>query len=236
MNYKDVTLSKLAVASFMYDSLTPFNKSLKLLDDGTANSIDLDDDEHRSLLLEWLNDWGCRNLPESQHGVALKSIGEWYDAEGRTLFPETRPIWELEMTELTAAAETYGALKDRAGALRVRKGSTQEVRIGPTAASKILFAIRRKALMPWDEAMRRHFNCDGSADSYLEYLRQIRKLALDIGGLCQNKGFHIEDLPSKLERPGSTVIELINEYIWVTATRQVELPSSEGLERWVELG
>ena len=236
MNYEDVTLSKLALASFMYDRLTPFNRSLKLLDDGTASSIDLRNDEDRRLLLEWLNDWGCRNLAQGQHDVASKSIEAWYEAEGSTLFPDTKSIWELEVTELKAAAQAYGALKDRAGALRVRGGSTQEVRIGPTAASKILFAMRRKALMPWDEAMRLHFKCDGGADSYLKYLTQIKNLALHIGGLCQNKGFQVEDLPSKLGRPESTVIELINEYIWVTATRQVELPSSATLARWAELG
>ena len=236
MNYEDVTLCKLALASYMYDSLTPFNKSLKLLDDGTASSIDLRNDEHRRLLLEWLNDWGCRNLAQGQHGVASESIRDWCSAEGATLFSKTKPLWELEVSELKAAAQAYGALREKLGAKRVRGSSRQEVRIGPTAASKILFAIRRKALMPWDEAMRLHFECDGSADSYLDYLRQIKEIALHIGDLCQNKGFRIEDLPGQLERPKSTVIELINEYIWVTATRQVKLPPSEGLKRWIELG
>jgi len=236
MNYKDVTLSKLALASFMYDSLTPFNKSLKLLDDGTANSIDLDDDEHRSLLLEWLNDWGCRNLAQGQHGVASKSIGEWYGAEGSTLFPDTKSIWELEEPELKVAAEAYGALQEKLGARRVRGSSQQEVRVGPTAASKILFAIRRKSLMPWDEAMRLHFKCDGSAKSYRAYLTYIKGLALHIESLCQNKGFSIEALPRRLGRPDSAVLALINEYIWVTVTRQVALPSSATLVRWTELG
>ena len=61
MNYESVTLCKLALASAMYDSLTRFNKSLKLLNDDTGNNMDLANPEHRRSLLRWLNDWGCRS-------------------------------------------------------------------------------------------------------------------------------------------------------------------------------
>ncbi len=241
MKYEDVTLSKLALASFMYDALTPFNRSLKLLDDRSGNNIDLANEYHRGLLLEWLNDWGCRNLPKEQHeDVTSPSILEWYQVYGASLVAEEKPLWALDNRDLKPAGQAYNALKDRMGARVVRKGSIQEVHIGPTAASKILFAIRRKALMPWDAAMRRHFNCDGSAKSYIDYLTYIKDLTLHIGNLCQNKGFRIEDLPGQLERPKSTVIELVNEYIWVTVPRsngrRVEMPSSATLARWAELG
>ena len=130
----------------------------------------------------------------------------------------------------------YGSLKDSTAAWRIRRGRKTEVHIGETAASKILFAIRPKAIMPWDEAMRISFKCNGSPQSYLEYLKIIRNLTLQIAVLCKHNGFQIDDLPQKLGRPDSTVLALVNEYIWITETRKVELPSSSILARWAQLG
>lgn len=231
-----MTLYRLAIASAMYDSLTPFNKSLKLLNDYTGNNIDLVNPEHRCSLLRWLNDWGCRHLAQDQHNVASKSIKDWYQANGSTLFAGEKPIWKLENRELKATAWAYGVLKDMPGARRVRGGRNLEISIGATAASKILFAIRPRALMPWDEAMRAAFRCNGSPESYARYLETIKKLTLHIRDLCWNKGFQIDDLPKKMGRPESTVLALINEYIWVTETRKVRLPSSETLMQWASLG
>ena len=236
VNYEDVTLCKLALASTMYDSLTPFNRSLARLNSDTDGSIDLINPTHCIYLLRWLNDWGCRHLSEDQHDVASNSILNWYQVDGASLFTDEKPLWNLVDGELEIAARAYGSLKDKTGARRVRGGSKREVHIGPTAASKVLFAIRPKALMPWDEAMRVAFKCDGSPESYFEYLIEIRDLTLHIGDLCRNKGFQIDDLPQKLGRPNSTVLALVNEYIWVTETRKVELPSSETLTQWASLG
>ena len=240
MNFEDITLCKLAVASIMFNSLTPYNSSLALFRSATGDSIDLTNPEHRIALIKWLNDWGCRNLSKEYHEVASRSILNWYQVDGASLFTIEKPLWDLGDNELEMAANAYGSLKDKTGARRVRGGSKQEVHIGPTAASKILFAIRPKALMPWDEAMRTKFKCDGSSKSYSRYLKTIRNLTAHIGVLCRNKGFQIDDLPKELGRPNSTVLALVNEYIWVMVPRKtrkkVELPSSRTLARWAELG
>ena len=236
MNIKDVTLGKLAVAGLLYTSLTPYNNSLVNFRSATGDRIDLTIQEHLDALMEWLNDWGCRHLSEDQHQVASQSILDWYQTNCATLFNEKTPLWQLEGQEIETAANAYGSLKDRIGARRSRYGNDSEVRIGPTAASKVLFAIRPKALMPWDEAMRISFECNGSPESYLKYLITIRNLCSYIGDLCSNKGFQIDDLPQKLGRPNSTVLALANEYIWITETRKVELPSSETLKQWASLG
>ena len=236
MNIKDVTLGKLAVAGLLFNSLTPYNNSLVNFRSATGDRIDLTIQEHLDALMEWLNDWGCRHLSEDQHQVASQSILDWYQTNCATLFNEKTPLWQLEGQEIETAANAYGSLKDRIGARRSRYGNDSEVRIGPTAASKVLFAIRPKALMPWDEAMRISFECNGSPESYLKYLITIRNLCSYIGDLCSNKGFQIDDLPQKLGRPNSTVLALANEYIWITETRKVELPSSETLKQWASLG
>ena len=236
MDIKDVTLGKIAVAGLLFNSLTPYNTSLGDFRSATGDRLDLSIQKHRDALLNWLNDWGCRHLSKDQHQVASKSILDWYQRNRATLFNDKMPLWQLGDLEIETAANAYGSLKDRIGARRSRYGNESKVHIGPTAASKVLFAIRPKALMPWDEAMRISFDCDGSPESYFEYLIKIRGLTLHIWNLCRNKGFQIDDLPQKLGRPNSTVLALVNEYIWVTATRKVELPSSETLTQWALLG
>ncbi len=171
--------------------------------------IDLTNPAHRISLMKWLNDWGCRHLSEDQHEVASYSILNWYQADGACLFPNKKPIWELGDNELEVAANAYGSLKDSTGAWRIRGGRKLEVHIGATAASKILFAIRPKALMPWDEAMRTSFKHDGSPISYSKYLKTIRNLTSHIGVICRSKGFQIDDLPKELGRPNSTVLALV---------------------------
>ena len=236
MNIKDVTLGKIAVAGLLFNSLTPYNTSLVNFRSATGDRMDLAIQEHRDALMNWLNDWGCRHLSKDQHQVASQSILDWYQTNCATLFSDKTPLWQLEDQEIETAANAYGSLKDKTGARRVRGGNKREVHIGPTAASKILFAIRPQALMPWDEAMRVAFKCDGSPESYFDYIIEIRGLTLHIGDLCRNKGFQIDDLPQKLGRSNSTVLALVNEYIWVTVTRKVELPSSEVLTQWASLG
>ena len=236
MNWESVTLSRLALASTMYDSLFPFNKSLARLNEDTGGSVNLSSPGHRTALLRWLNDWGCRHLPQAQHEVASRSILQWYRAKGAGLFPATEPLWDLADHELQVAADAYGSLRDSTGAWRDRAATRVEVHIGATAASKVLFAMRPKALMPWDEAMRIAFECDGTPSSYLRYLEEMRELTHHIQRLCGGKGFQIEHLPKHVDRPDSTVLALVNEYVWITETRKCRLPSSQTLLRWAELG
>ena len=235
MNIKGVTLGKLAVAGLLFNSLTPYNKSLVNFRSAIGDGIDLTIQEHRDALMNWLNDWGCRHLSKGQHQVASQSILDWYQTNCATLFNQKTPLWQLEDQEIETAANAYGSLKDRIGARRSRYGNESEVHIGATAASKILFAMMPKAMMPWDEAMRKSFGCDGSPQSYAGYLNTIRHLTLHIDTLCRSKGFQIDDLSEKIGRPDSTVLELINEYVWITETREIKLHSSETLLRWASL-
>ena len=236
MNIEEVTIGKIAVAGLLFNSLTPYNFSLAKFRKATGDKLDLTIQEHRGALLDWLNAWGCRHLSKKNHQVASEGILDWYQSDCATLFSYETLLWQLEDQEINTATDAYGSLKDRIGARHYRHGNKLEAHIGPTAASKILFAIRPKTLMPWDEAMRIAFKCDGSPESYVRYQKIIRKLALHIRDLCEERGFQIDDLPQRLGRPNSTVLALINEYIWVTVTRKIKLPSSETLTQWTSLG
>lgn len=227
-----MNLCDLALACSMYNSLTSFNVSLGDLKKKTDDSIDLTKLCHCTHVVEWLNKWGCRHLSKKNHDIASSAILDWYNQEGTKLFPIGKALWELDNQEMARVVAAYGSLKDRTGACRGGK----RLHIGPTAASKILFAVRPEALMPWDEAMRNEFGCDGSKGSYFKFLVEIRKLAFRIGELCKANDFDISGLPHKMDRDGSTVLELINEYVWVTVTRKCKLPSAQNLGLWAQWG
>lgn len=236
-NFESVNLCDLMLACSMYDSLTPFNTSLRLLKKSfTSDGIDLSNPAHRASLLKWLNDWGCRHLSKKSHDIASSAILDWYNQEGTKLFQKEKALWELDNQEMARVIAAYGSLKDRTGACPTRGGKRLQMGIGPTAASKILFAVRPEALMPWDEAMRNEFGCDGSKESYFKFLVEIRKLTFRIEELCKANDFDISELPHKMDRDGSTVLELINEYVWVTVTRKCKLPSAQNLALWAHWG
>jgi len=230
--FESMNLCDLALACSMYDALTPFNVSLGRLKKSTAGSIDLSNTAHRISLLNWLNDWGCRHLSRESHHIASKAILDWYKQESTELFHKEESLWELDDREMESVAGAYDSLKNKTGACPTRGDMTLQIDIGPTAASKILFALRPAALMPWDEAMRKEFCCDGSKESYFKFLVDIRKLTFRIRELCKANDFDISELPHKIDRDGSTVLELINEYVWVTVTRKCKLPSPQNLALW----
>jgi len=231
-HFERVTLSDVALACLMFDSLTTYNRSLDVLNVETGSQIDLAIRERRTSLLRWLNAWGCRHLSIKQHDVASDSIRDWYKDEDWRLTSLIRPLWQLEDHELAQAAAAYGSLKDRDGARRMHGDHQQVTHIGFTAASKILFALRPESLVPWDDAMRREFGCDGSPESYEKFLGIVRDLTHEIAALCQNNGFAIESLPQELGRSGRTVVALLNEYIWVTVSAACKLPPQQTLARW----
>ena len=237
MGIEEITLGKIAVAGLLFSSLTPYNSSLAKFRKDTGYCLSLTSQGHVDALLKWLNAWGCRHLSKKNHQDASRSILVWYQKHRAILFTDKAPLWQLDDREIRTAADTYGSLKSRIGARRLRDGVEVVVPIGPTAASKVLFALRPKALMPWDEAMRKSFKCDGSPESYVKYLTIMRSITLHIADLCRSKGFEIDDLPAKIGRAGSTVLELLNEYIWVkTRETRIRLPSPETLARWASLG
>lgn len=225
----------MAIVGLMFNSMSSYNNSLIKFRSATGNRIGLNRLEHRLSLLQWLNDWGCRHLQKDQHHVAEQSILEWYEKNRGILLNGQTPIGELSDQEIKDIAGAYGNLKEMVGARRIRQGKNSNVHIGATASSKILFALWPKAIMPWDDAMRKSFGCDGSASSYSDYLKTIREMAQKINTLCRNKGFQISELPGIIGRPDSTALELINEYIWVTETRKIKLPASEIVKKWTLL-
>ena len=108
------------------------------------------------------------------------------------------------------------------------------VTFGPTAAAKILFVLRPKVFVAWDEPIRAGLHYDGSGRSYVGFLIRLREELLDLREQCRAFSFDLEDLPDAIGRPLSTPAQLLDEYYWATVTRGVVAPTRKQLARWLE--
>ena len=99
MNIIDVTLSKLALASYMFDALMPYNKSYQRFNKRVSTHPDLLNESHRKALIEWLNDWGCRHLSKNQHETTSTHILTWFNNNQPQLASISNPVWDLSEKE-----------------------------------------------------------------------------------------------------------------------------------------
>jgi len=51
--------------------------------------------------------------------------------------------------------------------------------------------------------------------------------------LCQGRGIKLKELPQALGHQNAPVTLLIDEYLWITITRNVPMPKVEDYRRWV---
>lgn len=226
-------LRDVAIACFMFNSLTRYNRSLRALRKETGPAIDLGHSKHRDSLIKWLNEWGCRHLAKNQHATASQSILQWYESDDFKSLSALKPLWMVSDHELEGVCRAYDGLARLIGAHGTREGKDRPITIGPTAASKVLFALRPEALAPWDDKMRTRLGYSDGAEGYLEFLEMVRARARSLAAQCRDHGFDISELPQKLGREEHcTVVALLNEHMWVTVSAGVTLPSQDDLTRW----
>lgn len=226
-------LSELAFACLLYARFTNYDDSYISFLQSTSHHPDLVDPEHRRALLIWLNQWGCRQFASEYHDLASSEILSWYNQFNSTLFDRDKNLLELTEAEIYSVTRAYEALSNKTASFRRRKGSTLRITVGPTGASKILFALRRNALLPWDAPIREYYGYDGSGTSYVRYLTHVKHVVEELASECGKKGIELDSLPELLDRPDSTVPKLIDEYHWVTITRGCSPPTREIFRNWV---
>lgn len=218
-----MTLGELAFASFVFSRLDS-GRYERLLDE-TNGRLVLSKLEHRLATLRWLSAWGIRAIPKKCHYAPSETsdqLKSWYEnAKLLHRIDRNRELKELSDDDLVLVSDAYDGL--------VKKVKF----VGPTAAAKILFATRPKALMPWDEPIQKELGYDGSGESYVRFLKKVRSIVLRLGTMCDKCSFDLSELPRKLGRPRSTIPKLIDEYFWVTITNKCK-PTKDDFLRWAE--
>ena len=214
-----MNLNELTEACKLYYTKTNFDNSYIDFIKLTNFSLDLNNSSHRQYLLIWLNRWVCRQFAKKYHEAFSKLIYIWFIEYGHLLPDKNKNIWELNIDDYNNILLIYEKLKNIEASKRVVYSKESSVKVGATGASKILFALRPKSLIPWDGFMRNYFNEGDSGFAYTNYIKNASKLIKELEKECNKNGFEITDLPSKIQRPFSTLPKLIDEYNWVIITR-----------------
>lgn len=226
-------LSELAFACYIYSRMTDYDSSYLKFLEKTKPKLDLANEQHRKALLKWLNDWGCRQFAIAYHGLASDEILCWFYDIGNQLFPQDKALIDLSDNDFASVNIAYAGLVNRTASKRTTSNDAKsEVTFGPTGAAKILFAYRPNALIPWDEPMRAKFQLDGSAGDYVIFLKNVRNNLEELNVACNRSGHRLSDLPELLGRPDYSLTKLIDEYHWVTISRNCSAPTSQELLQW----
>jgi hypothetical protein len=230
-----IRLVDLAFACYVYNFVGGiddggYTKFRKL----THSKPNLADGQHRKWLLEWLNDWGCRQFKIADHDSASNEVRDWYSEFGRTLPSEGKGILSLTEADLEATEKAYNGLVNRTASQRkMNNGASTPVHFGPVGTAKILFALRPDAFIPWDNYMIRSLELDGyNGCSYSQFLRKVTKWLTGLAEDCKREEFELDELPDRVRRTTSSLAKLIDEYLWVTVTYRFETPPKATLEDW----
>jgi hypothetical protein len=194
-------LAALARAGHEFAALGKVDASWHLFLADTFPALDLSVSEHRTLALAWLNSWGCR-LPYS--GTFDTSVARWASV---TRLPETPALHELAEKEILALAAAYGTLSELSIGNRT---------LGPTAAAKLLYALRPSSVMPWDAAIATHLHGTRNAAAFAAHLRLGRQWAK---ALIKSTGFSAEQLSELAGRSGIPLSKVLDEYTYLLITR-----------------
>ena len=184
-------------------------------------------------MLVWLNSWGIRHLSRRDHPMASKGLLEWGRRYLDRLPHDDLGLAELPDAALVEASEAYGDLERRRASMRLTKSGPIAVTFGPTAAAKVLHALRPKAFPPWDDPIRERLGYDRSPESYRKFLGSVQEHVRRLEEEAAHLGISATDLPKLMKRPGSSIPKLVDEFYWVTITKECAPPTEDELERWV---
>jgi len=169
-------------------------------DSKDAPALDLSRHDHREAALTWLNSWACR-IPRGP--LFGEGVATWWK---RSRLPEVPRLVEVSDADIVAIAEAFGKLS----ALDLGRRT-----LGPTAAAKLLYALRPHGIVPWDKeiAMQLHGARDPAAFAAHQHLTRRWARAL-VQGTCVAE----EDLPAYVGRDGVSLAKLLDEYTFLKAT------------------
>ena len=249
-----MTLYELAYACHLYTrDFGHYDLSYADFTKATAYAPDLSDSDHRTALLEWLRSWGCRQFALEWSEYSSAQILNWYEGNRDALFPSNKYLWELTRRDLEPVGKAYHNLSLRGASFRQNGEEQIHVRVGQTGAAKILFAIRPNALAPSDGKIRSELTeskphlttrylppeevlnslLTRSYAEYVDYIVSLKAQLQEIGPECREHGFGLIDLPRQLRRIHGSVPKLIDDYHWITITKNNNMLEPASLERWV---
>jgi hypothetical protein len=149
--------------------------------------------------------------------MSIKALNEWYLVHSKYLPAPDIFLHNAEKRYLDITEVMFNRLRDTK--ISERNNSTSEVNVGPVGAAKILFALRPNFYSPWDRPIcqSKGYMLDGT--DYVKYLQDIQTTLYELKNECIENGLTIHDLIKITNRSLSSLPKLIDEYNWVTITK-----------------
>jgi len=179
----------------------------------TQGQLNLHNGEHRKVLLAWLNQWNSRTAKVTFPFAALRRC------QDRWRLPD-KDIANLRSSDLDALCGAYETL-------------VEINHIGPTIASKVLFAACPRAAMMWDKAIQVRLDLSSRTDGYRRLLEQSHREAATLIESAAHSGVPMR----RVLRGGRahTLARLLDAYHWITITRGHVIPSCKEVQWWFKL-
>ncbi len=207
-----------------YAIVTAYDGSLLRLKRRIGTVVELEKADHRSSLLTWLRQWGCRHLSLASDATSSAALLSWAQ-EWVPLLPDPgQLLTDLSPDNIVALAVAYGQLGETVAGERRLAAGVARVTFGPTAAAKTMYALRPNSCAPWDDPIRHAL---GMADNDAAYRAYLQLIAQALTKSADRAGVAVVDLPSLVGRPNSSPPKLIDEYLWMRITRGVTRDASQ---------
>ena len=226
---------QLAFACHVYGGMTGYDTSYLDFRSGVSTPLDLSSAHERLQLIKWLNSWGCRQFAKAYHSKASSAIERWSTEYDSQIVSPSQDLMHLSDQEIDRTEAAFEALSDSFASERIGGANRKiKVRIGPTGAAKILFALRPKSYLPWDIPIRENLPERGQAFSYRTFLGRAKQELTELDADCSRLHINLENLPKQIGRSESTLAKLIDEYYWVTVSRKCPAPPLEEFQKWMK--
>ena len=224
---------QLAFACHVYAGMTGYDVAYLKLQAAVSSPPNLASAQERAALIKWLNSWGCRQFAKAYHDDASREIGRWFADNSSLLVKPSQDLADLNDQELEQTEKAFVRLSELFASER-SNGEKKRIRvsIGPTGAAKILFALRPRSYPPWDIPIRQELQGQGIPVSYKSYLVEAIKELAELRVDCARLNLNLQALPSRLGRPESTLAKIVDEYKWVTVSKNCHSPSVERFQEW----
>lgn len=207
------TLDQLRSAVDRFSHYTATEAAWDALHKTTAPGIDPSLAAHRRALLTWLNSAGCRiRYPRPGEPDLFDSgVAHWWERRGHEL-----PGPGVSLTGLSdAGIERVGRCFAELSATGVAPAPRPRP-LGPTAAAKLLHALRPQAVMPWDAAIAQALHGrrrDGAS------FAGHQKLGRDWGrAVLTEAGTDESSLAARLLVAGRPLAKMLDDYCYLTLT------------------
>jgi hypothetical protein len=177
--------------------------------------------------MRFLNKWRCR-IPETNFPTLQERIQRWATLWIPQLPDAGRDIRSLNDDERAQIGGSYEKLLKLGARLHFQD----------TAAAKTLHALRPHTLPMWDNKIKNWFSALGPANRtpgqvYSDFVRHVAQQISELEADARQRNRSLSNISRIVQRPGATLVKLVDEYYWITITLNHVVPTRDELEQWL---